>query len=75
MANTIIEEFTSLDEYINHFTDMGFKLVRDAENNGSRTLSLRRYVMDQHAEIIIKHSDSKISVTQTVNGKPVISVG
>ena len=66
-----MEEFSSVDEYISYFTDMGFKLVKDTENYGSRTLMLRRYVMDEHGEVIIKQSNSKISVTQTVNGKKI----
>ena len=66
------EEFTSVDEYINHFTSMGFKVLKDTENDGARTLMLRRYVMDEHGEVIIKQSNSKISVTQTLNGKKVV---
>lgn len=67
-----MEEFASVDEYINHFTQLGFKILKDTENYGSRTLMLRRYVMDEHSEVIIKYVGSKITVTQTVNGKPVI---
>lgn len=75
MASTTIGEFTSVDEYINYFTDMGFKLVKDTENYGLRTLSLRRYADGEPSEVIIKEVGSKINVTQTVNGKPVVSVG
>ena len=67
-----MEEFTSVDEYIGHFTDMGFKLVKDTEKYGSRTLTLRRYADGEPSEVIIKQVGSKISVTQTVNGKIVI---
>ena len=71
MPSSTMEEFSSVDEYISYFTDMGFKLVKDTENYGSRTLMLRRYVMDEHGEVIIKQVGSKISVTQTVNGKKI----
>lgn len=67
-----MEEFASVDEYINHFTQLGFKILKDTEHDGSRTLMLRKYVMDEHGEVIIKHMGSKISVTQTVNGKKVV---
>ena len=30
---------------------------------------LRKYVMDEHGEVIIKQMGSKIRVMQTVNGK------
>ena len=63
----------TVDEYINHFIQLGFKLLKDTENDGTRTLMLRKYVMDEHGEVIIKHCDSKISVTQTVNGKKIDS--
>lgn len=64
-----MEEFSRVDEYLNHFTDMGFKLVKDTENYGSRTLTLRRYADGEPSEVIIKQVGSKINVTQTVNGK------
>ncbi len=66
------EEFTSLDDYLNHFTSIGFKLVKDDENNETRTLTLRRYVEGEYSEATIKQSGSKISVIQTVDGKPII---
>lgn len=58
-----------MDEYISHFTDMGFKLVKDTENYGGRTLTLRRYADGEPSEVIIKQIGSKINVTQTINGK------
>lgn len=71
MASSSMEEFSSVDEYISYFTDMGFKLVKDTENYGGRTLTLRRYADGEPSEVIIKHIGSKINVTQTVNGKVV----
>ncbi|MDP3302032.1 MAG: hypothetical protein Q8S36_08725 [Sulfuricurvum sp.] len=64
-----MEELTTVDEHINHFVDMGFKILKETENYGARTLMLRRYVMDEHSEVTIKHVGSKITVIQTVNGK------
>lgn len=61
-----------MDEYFSHFTDIGFRLVKDTENYGSRTLSLRRYADGEASEVIIKQVGSKINVLQTVNGKPVV---
>jgi hypothetical protein len=70
-----MEEFSSLDEYLNHFVQFGFKLVKDTENYGGRTLTLRRYADGEPSEVIIKQIGSKINVTQTVNGKLVDSLG
>ena len=69
MQSTGMEEFSSVDEHINYFTDKGFKLVKDTENYGSRTLTLRMYADGDPLEVIIKQVGSKITVVQTVNGK------
>lgn len=72
MPSSTIEALTTVDEHISHFVELGFKLVKDTENYGSRTLTLRRYADGDPSEVIIKHVGSKISVMQTVNGKIVI---
>ena len=64
-----MEVFANIDECLNHFIERGFKLVKDTENYGSRTLSLRRYADGEPFEVIIKHVGTNISVVQTVNGK------
>jgi hypothetical protein len=69
-----MEVFANIDECLNHFIERGFKLVKDTENYGSRTLSLRRYADGEPFEVIIKHVGTKISVVQTVNGKLVDTI-
>jgi hypothetical protein len=62
---------SSVDEHIKYFQDIGYRLLNDSDDGQLRRATLRRYVMDKHGEIIIKYSDSTITVTQTVNGKKV----
>jgi len=64
-------QFSSVDEYTQHYQDMGYKLVRDTQNNGIRTAILRRFLEDGHGEMIISCEDSKITLTKFVNGKEV----
>ncbi len=61
----------SVEEHIKRFQDDGYRLIKDINEKGSRTAMLRRYVMDEHSEIIIKCSDDKTTLTKTVNGKKV----
>lgn len=69
-----METFTNIEECLDHFTTMGFKLVKDTQNYGARTLSLRRYANGEPSEVIIKHVGTKINVVQTVNGKLVDTI-
>lgn len=62
---------SSVDDYINYFKDIGYRLINDSDRGDVRQVMLRKYVMDKHGEIRIKYSDSKIVVTQTINGKSV----
>jgi len=63
--------FSTFDEYIQYYQGLGFKLAKDSDTNGSRTASLRSYVMGEFEEIILQQSDSKTTVTKTINGKKV----
>lgn len=63
--------FSSVDEYINYYKDNGFKLINDSQEEHSRKVALRKFSVDKHEEIKITQSDSKISVTQMLNGKKV----
>jgi len=63
--------FTDFDEHVQYYVDHGFKLARDAENNGTRTASFRNYVMGDFQEITLKETDSKITVIKMLNGKQV----
>jgi len=71
-SGTEIEQFDNVDDYISHYTDMGFKLVKDMQGEQSRTVSLRLYTPSDYGEAIIKQNGSKIGVTQTINGKTVV---
>ena len=62
---------SSVDDHIKYFKDIGYKVINDSDRGDVRQVMLRKYVMDKHGEIRIKYSDSKISVTQTINGKKV----
>jgi len=64
-------ELTSVDEYINYFKDIGYKLAKDVDNGKVRSASLRRFLENGHAEMIITSSDSNITVKTMVNGKEV----
>jgi len=68
-----MEELTDIEDYIKHFTDDGFNLVKDATSNGARTITLRTYSADEYGEVIIKEKDSKITVLKTLNGKIVLT--
>lgn len=61
----------SVDDHINYFKDTGYRLINDSDDNGSRKLTFRRYMMGEHSEIIMKDSDDKITITQMVDGKKV----
>lgn len=64
-------QLLGMDDHIQYFKDTGYRLINDSEENGSRKAILRKYVMDQHSEIILKSSDDNVTVIKTVNGKNV----
>ena len=66
------EQFTNLDDCLNYFTSMGYKLVKDTQSDESRNLTLRLYTPTNYGEAMVKQSGSKITITQTFNGKPVV---
>lgn len=61
----------SVDEYIDYFTKMGFKLVKNVGDASLQTVTLRKYTEVEFSEIIIERNGSKIDVTQMVDGKKV----
>jgi len=69
-AQTPLEGFNSADEYVDHFVEMGFKRLKDTENDGVRTITLRRFADGEAQEVIIQDG-STISVKKTINGQPV----
>jgi len=60
---------TSVDEYLKHFTDLGFKLVKDTNSDAVRTLILRSFATGESQELIITQTDSKTTVVEKINGK------
>jgi hypothetical protein len=68
-GGSAIEGFTSIDDYINYFTDLGFNRAKDIQVGIERTVSFRKLHMGDPIEIIIKQRGTEITATQTVNGK------
>ncbi|SFV61239.1 hypothetical protein MNB_SM-4-957 [hydrothermal vent metagenome] len=65
------KELKSVDEHVAHFTSLGFKLIKDANNDGTRVLTLRSFATGESEEVVIKEKASNISVVRTHNGKVV----
>ena len=61
----------SVDEYIDYFTKMGFKLVKNVDSEATQSVSLRKYTEVEFSEILIERNGSKLDVTQLVDGKKV----
>ena len=72
-TDLIPPQFTKVEDYINYYKDMGFKLVKDSGDDELRTVTLRLYTVTDYGEATIKQDGSKISVTQVLNGKTVVS--
>jgi len=64
-----IASLTSVQEHVKYFEEMGYRLVKKPNTSESDNVTMRRYSMDQHEEITISGSDSKASVTKTINGQ------
>jgi len=65
------EESTSVDEHLEHFVSIGFKLVKDTINNEIRTVILRSFATGESQEVIITKKDSKTTIVETINGKTI----
>ena len=63
------EESLSVDEYIEYYISNGFKVLRDVQNDASRTVTLRFYKSGDFGEAIITQNGSKINIEQTLNGE------
>ncbi|MFT5661266.1 MAG: hypothetical protein ACI9TV_001912 [Sulfurimonas sp.] len=66
-----LHPLTSIDDHIQYFKDMGYKLASDSGNGEERKVSLRTYSMDDYGEVSISYPNSKINVTVMMNGKKV----
>ncbi len=66
-----IKELESVDAYVEHYMDNGFKLLDDSDNDNVRTVSLRLYTPNDYGEAKISYDGSKLSVVQVINGKKI----
>jgi len=69
----VVAEYETVDEYINYYTSIGFKLVKDTKDGSDRIVTLRFYTPEDYGETIIKEDTSKISLKQTMNGQVAIN--
>lgn len=63
--------FSSVEESIEHYVNLGFKLATDREDQGKRILSLRFYDQGEFGEALITVDGEKITIQETRNGKPI----
>ncbi len=70
-ALTVIKALKSVDAYVEHYMDNGFKLLDDSDNDNVRTVSLRLYTPNDYGEAKISYDGSKLSVVQVINGKKI----
>ncbi|MDF1878559.1 hypothetical protein JHD46_02765 [Sulfurimonas sp. SAG-AH-194-C20] len=63
------QEEQTAEEHLEHFTSLGFKLVKDTTINNVRTLTLRSFANFESEEVIITQKDNSVSVLQSINGK------
>ncbi|HIP53938.1 MAG TPA: hypothetical protein EYH11_00500 [Sulfurimonas autotrophica] len=61
----------SVDEYITHFKEDGFNLVKDFEDDEERRIIFRKYTVEEPLEVIITRKNDQISLVYMVNGKKV----
>ena len=61
-------EFDNLDDYISHYMGIGFKLAKDMTTDGTRTITLRKYTVEEFAEITVKQDAAGIHETRMLNG-------
>lgn len=68
---TIIKELETVDAYIEYYVAMKFKLVKDNEDDGVRTVNLRLYTPDDYGEVTITQDGVTLHVVQVINGKKI----
>ena len=68
-----LDPLVSVDDHVEYFKEIGFKLASDSTNADVREVSLRSYSMDDYGEVSIKYCDSKLNITVMINGKKVYS--
>lgn len=71
-SNESVSENITIEEHLNKFTSIGFKLVKETSNDNTRTLLLRSFATGESEEIIITQIGAEVTITQTLNGKPIL---
>lgn len=66
-------EPVTVDDFINYFTSLGYKLIKDLKDETSRSITLRMYTPADYGEATINLNGSEMSVVQTLNGKTVLT--
>lgn len=63
------------DAYLKQYIESGFKLIKDTQENDTRSANLRIYTQEEYGEVLLKQksSDTKVSIMQTMNGKVVFT--
>lgn len=64
-------QFSSVEESIEHYQNLGFKLASDRDIKGIRTISMRYYENGEFGEAVISVDGSPFEISETRNGKPV----
>ncbi|MBN2816928.1 MAG: hypothetical protein JXQ67_09605 [Campylobacterales bacterium] len=62
-----------VDDHITYYISMGFNLVKDSMENGSRIVNLRYYRNGEFGEATIKENNGVISLTQSMNGQTIVN--
>ncbi|MDF1876754.1 hypothetical protein JHD47_02870 [Sulfurimonas sp. SAG-AH-194-L11] len=70
-SSTTQKETKSVEEQIEYFIGLGFKLVKDTQSETIRTLTLRSFATGESEEVVIKDNGLKLEIIQTINGKVV----
>lgn len=68
---TDLYELKEVDDHIQYFKDVGYKLASDSSNENSRNISLRSYSVEEYGEVQISYRNSKMNVVIMNNGKKV----
>ncbi len=63
------EDEISVEEHLENFISLGFKLVKDTTSNEIRTLVLRSFANLESEEVIITQKNANVSIVQSINGK------
>lgn len=68
------EKLSSVDAYIDYYTQQGFNLIKNKEENGVRTATLRFYTPRDYGDVEIKEQNGQINVKQNMNGETILDI-